>query len=59
MSWYENFKTGTKDHLVNAKKYVSSFWYDDYDTSYDVLETYGGFQKKDLDLYKKLKKFTL
>ena len=53
MSWYENFKTGTKDHLVNAKKYVSSFWYDDYDTSYDVLETYGGFQKKDLDLYKK------
>ena len=53
MSWYENFKTGTKDHLVNAKKYVSSFWYDDYDTSYDVLETYGGFKKQDLDLYKK------
>ena len=53
MSWYENFKTGTKDYLVNAKSKVSSFWYDDYDTSYDVLETYGGFQKKDLDLFKK------
>lgn len=53
MSWYDKFKTGTKDYLTKGKSYASSFWYDDYDTSYDVLETYGGFQKKDLDLYKK------
>jgi len=53
MSWYDKFKTGTKDYLTKGKTYASSFWYDDYDTSYDVLETYGGFQKKDLDLYKK------
>ncbi len=53
MSWYDNFKTGTKDHLTKGKSYASSFWYDDYDTSYDVLETYGGFKKQDLDLYKK------
>ena len=53
MSWYDKFKTGTKDHLTKGKSYASSFWYDDYDTSYDVLETYGGFKKQDLDLYKK------
>ena len=53
MSWYDNFKTGTKDYLTKGKSYASSFWYDDYDTSYDVLETYGGFKKQDLDLYKK------
>lgn len=53
MSWYDKFKTGTKDYLTKGKSYASSFWYDDYDTSYDVLETYGGFQKRDLDLYKK------
>lgn len=53
MSWYDKFKTGTKDYLTKSKSYASSFWYDDYDTSYDVLETYGGFKKQDLDLYKK------
>jgi hypothetical protein len=53
MSWYDKFKTGTKDYLTKGKSYASSFWYDDYDTSYDVLETYGGFKKQDLDLYKK------
>ena len=53
MSWYDKFKTGTKDHLTKSKSYASSFWYDDYDTSYDVLETYGGFKPKDLDLFKK------
>lgn len=53
MSWYDKFKTGTKDHLVKSKQSASSFWYDDYDTSYDVLETYGGFKTKDLDLFKK------
>lgn len=53
MSWYDKFKTGTKDYLTKGKSYASSFWYDDYDTSYDVLETYGGFKPKDLDLFKK------
>lgn len=53
MSWYDKFKTGTKDYLTKSKSYASSFWYDDYDTSYDVLETYGGFKKQDLDLFKK------
>ena len=49
MSWYDNFKTVTKDYLTKGKSYASSFWYDDYDTSYDVLETYGGFKKQDLE----------
>lgn len=53
MSWYDKFKTGTKDYLTKGKSSASSFWYDDYDTSYDVLETYGGFKQQDLDLYKK------
>ena len=54
MSWYENFKTGTKDYLVKgSKNYASSFWYDDYDTSFDYLETYGNYQTKDLAAYKK------
>jgi hypothetical protein len=54
MSWYEKFKTGTKDHLVKGtKNYASSFWYDDYGSSFDYLETYGNYQKKDLDAYKK------
>ena len=53
MSWYEKFKTGTKDYLVKGKNYASSFWYDDYNTSFDYLEQYGSYQKKDLDAYKK------
>ena len=54
MSWYDKFKTGTKDHLVKgSKNYASSFWYDDYGSSFDYLETYGNYQKKDLDAYKK------
>jgi len=53
MSWYENFKTGTKDYLVKGKNYASSFWYDDYGTSFDYLEQYGSYQKKELDAYKK------
>ena len=43
MSWYEKFKTGTKDYLVKGKNYASSFWYDDYNTSFDYLEEYGSF----------------
>jgi hypothetical protein len=46
MSWY-------KSTLGKVKNYASSFWYDDYDTSFDYLEEYGSFQKKDLDAYKK------
>ena len=46
MSWY-------KSAIGKVKNYASSFWYDDYDTSFDYLEEYGTFQKKDLDAYKK------
>jgi len=46
MSWY-------KSAIGKVKNYASSFWYDDYDTSFDYLEEYGSFQKKDLDAYKK------
>ena len=53
MSWYDKFKTGTKDYLVKGKQSASSFWYDDYDTSFDYLEQYGSYQKKDLDAFKK------
>lgn len=53
MSWYDNFKTGTKDYLVKGKQSASSFWYDEYDSSFDYLETYGSYQKKELDAYKK------
>lgn len=30
MGWYDNFKTGTKDHLVKGKKSASSFWADEW-----------------------------
>jgi hypothetical protein len=46
MSWY-------KSVIGKVKNYASSFWYDDYDTSFDYLEEYGTFRKKDLDAYKK------
>jgi hypothetical protein len=46
MSWY-------KSAVGKVKNYASSFWYDDYDTSFDYLEEYGSFQKKDLDSYKR------
>lgn len=36
-----------------VKNYASSFWYDDYNTSFDYLEEYGSFKKTDLDAYKK------
>jgi hypothetical protein len=55
MSWYDKFKTGSKDHLVKGKQKASSFWYDTYDTSFDYMEQFGfgGYQKKDLDAFKK------
>ena len=46
MSWY-------KSAIGKVKNYASSFWYDDYDTSFDYLEEYGSFKKTDLDAYKK------
>ena len=36
-----------------AKNWASSFWYDDYDTSFDYLETYGSYKPKELDAFKK------
>lgn len=53
MSWYDKFKTGTKDHLVKGKQKASSFWYDSYDTSFDYMEQFGSYQKQDLDAFKK------
>ena len=58
MSWYDKFKTGTKDNLT--KKSASSYWYDEYDTSYDYLDKYTDWAtttdytayKKTNDLYK-------
>lgn len=52
MSWYTNFKKGTKDAVANGKSKVSSFWYDDYDTSFDYLEEYGSMKSSDLTAYK-------
>ena len=39
-----------------AKNWASSFWYDDYDTSFDYLETYGSYKPKELDAFKKTHK---
>lgn len=36
-----------------VKNYASSFWYDDYNTSFDYLEQYSSYKKQDLDAYKK------
>ena len=46
MSWY-------KTTFDKAKGYASSFWYDDYDTSFDYLEQYGTYDKVNLDAMKK------
>jgi hypothetical protein len=51
MSWYDKFKTGTKDNLT--KKSASSYWYDEYDTSYDYLDKYTDWGTNDLVAYKK------
>ncbi len=53
MSWYSTFKKGTKDAIAKGKSKVSSFWYDDYDTSFDYLEEYGDMKSKDFESYKK------
>jgi hypothetical protein len=34
-------------------KTASSFWYDDYEDSYDYLGEYGGYSKTELDSYKR------
>ena len=51
MSWYDKFKTGTKDNLT--KKSASSYWYDEYDTSYDYLDKYTDWATTDYTAYKK------
>jgi len=51
MSWYDKFKTGTKDNL--PKKSASSYWYDEYDTSYDYLDKYTDWGTTELSAYKK------
>ena len=51
MSWYDKFKTGTKDNLT--KKSASSYWYDEYDTSYDYLDKYTDWGTTELSAYKK------
>lgn len=51
MSWYDKFKTGTKNNLT--KKSASSYWYDEYDTSYDYLDKYNDWGTIELSAYKK------
>ena len=46
MSWYNKFKG-------DSKKSASSFWYDDYSTSYDYLDTYSDMDSTKLEAFKK------
>ena len=46
MSWYNKFKG-------DSKKSASSFWYDDYNTSYDYLDTYSDMDSTKLEAFKK------
>ena len=61
MSWYSDFKTGTKDHLVSGKakksssynKYgKSSWWMDDWDYSPSTYSTYSTKEIETKNLYK-------
>lgn len=47
MSWYNKFKSG------DSKKSASSFWYDDYTTSYDYLDKYSDLDSDTLKAFKK------
>ena len=63
MSWYTDFKTGTKDHLVSGKSKksksyksygASSWWMDDWDSDYHS-PVYGTYTQKEIatkNLYK-------
>lgn len=46
MSWYNKFKG-------DSKKSASSFWYDDYNTSYDYLDEYSDMDSTKLQAFKK------
>ena len=46
MSWYNKFKG-------DSKKSASSFWYDDYNTSYDYLDKYSDLDSDKLQAFKK------
>jgi len=46
MSWYNKFKS-------DSKKSASSFWYDDYNTSYDYLDQYSDLDSDTLKAFKK------
>jgi hypothetical protein len=46
MSWYNKFKG-------DSKKSASSFWYDDYNTSYDYLDKYSDMDSNKLQAFKK------
>lgn len=46
MSWYNKFKS-------DSKKSASSFWYDDYNTSYDYLDKYSDLDSDKLQAFKK------
>ena len=64
MSWYSDFKTGTKDHLVSGKskksssyssygKYgKSSWWMDDWDYSPSTYSSYSDKELSTKNLYK-------
>lgn len=62
MSWYTDFKTGTKDHLVKGgskkskgKSYsygASSWWMDDWDYSPAVYSSYSKKEVESKNLYK-------
>jgi hypothetical protein len=46
MSWYNKFKS-------DSKKSASSYWYDDYNTSYDYLDQYSDLDSDTLKAFKK------
>jgi hypothetical protein len=46
MSWYNKFKS-------DSKKSASSYWYDDYNTSYDYLDEYSDLDSDTLKAFKK------
>jgi hypothetical protein len=61
MSWYTDFKTGTKDHLVGGKSKKSksyssygksSWWMDDWDYSAPVYSSYSTKELATKNLYK-------
>jgi hypothetical protein len=61
MSWYTDFKTGTKDHLVSGKSKKSksyssygksSWWMDDWDYSAPVYSSYSTKELATKNLYK-------